>query len=302
MKRFLFLLLSLMLLSGCRKANRTDDAARGAAKPLLNVTASLRPYALLAQEIGGERIAVDTLLKTNSSPHLYSPKMSELRQLEKTDLFILNGMRLEGSLETVLPSLKNSLTVADLYSLTEEEYEVYESDSVCAHGKINPHFWYSPEVMKKTAATLAEMLSLLDEEGAELYRSNAVRFAEETDRVTATIQAERQNYPAVFSYLVMHDSYAYLNELLNLKAAAVEATPGREISAKAAAALLDTIEADGIRFLVLEPQTEGRSARRIAESVDLGTVVIDPLGADFDSFFDYFRKTWELLAHAYDSN
>lgn len=300
--RFLLLLsVSLCLLIGCRKTDTDEGFAAESGLPVLTVTASIRPYALLAGEIGGERITVDVLMKENVSPHLYSPKMSDLRLLEKTDLFLLNGMRLEGSLETILPSLKNTLAVADILRLqTSSSFEA-DTDG-CRHVRLNPHFWFSPAIMKQTAASLAEMLALLDSDGAEFYRHNAVRFAEEADRVIAETKVARNAYPETFSYLTMHDSYAYLNEVLDIKAVPVESAPGREPSAKAAAALLETVATDGIRFLVLDPQTDGRSARRIADSAGLKTTVIDPLGSGYDSFFDYYRKTWERLAEAYDSN
>lgn len=300
--RFLpLLIVSLCILTGCRKTDTVKNSVSESGMPVLSVTASIRPYALLAKEIGGERIAVDILMKENASPHLYSPKMSDLRLLENADLFILNGMRLEGSLETILPSLKNTLAVADILRLPSSTPTDAETDE-CRHGRLNPHFWFSPEIMKRTAASLAEMLALLDDEGAGFYRQNAVRFARETDRVIAETETARSAYPATFSYLTMHDSYAYLNEVLGIKAVPVETAPGREPSAKAAAVLLETVAADGIRFLVLDPQTEGRSARRIADSAGLKTTVIDPLGSGYDSFFDYYRKTWERLAAAYDSN
>ena len=109
-----FFLIALLLATvSCRKTQ--SAAADGGAQPsVLSVVASIRPYALLAREIGGEKISVDLLMKGGASPHLYAPKMSDLLFLEKADVFILNGAGLEGTLETILPSLKNTLTVADL--------------------------------------------------------------------------------------------------------------------------------------------------------------------------------------------
>ena len=100
----------------------------------------------------------------------------------------------------------------------------------------------------------------------------------------------------------MHDSYAYLNQLLEIEALPVEASPGRELSAKAAADLISAIEEKGARFLTIDPQTEGRSAKRIADVCDLETVIIDPLGSDYRNFSDYYTVTWEKLSEAYDSN
>lgn len=287
-----FFLIALLLATvSCRKTQ--SAAADGGAQPsVLSVVASIRPYALLAQEIGGEKISVDLLMKGGASPHLYAPKMSDLLFLEKADVFILNGAGLEGTLETILPSLKNTLTVADL-AQTKKAAET---------AAFNPHFWFSVPAMKAVALSLAETLALLDSDSADFYRANAAAFAARLDSTASALCEQRRAFPENFVYLTMHDSYAYLNQLLEIEALPVEASPGRELSAKAAADLISAIEEKGARFLTIDPQTEGRSAERIADVCDLETVIIDPLGSDYRNFSDYYTVTWEKLSEAYDSN
>lgn len=287
-----FFLIALLLATvSCRKTQ--SAAADGGAQPsVLSVVASIRPYALLAREIGGEKISVDLLMKGGASPHLYAPKMSDLLFLEKADVFIHNGAGLEGSLETILPSLKNTLTVADL-AQTKKAAET---------AAFNPHFWFSVPAMKAVALSLAETLALLDSDSADFYRANAAAFAARLDSTASALCEQRRAFPENFVYLTMHDSYAYLNQLLEIEALPVEASPGRELSAKAAADLISAIEEKGARFLTIDPQTEGRSAKRIADVCDLETVIIDPLGSDYRNFSDYYTVTWEKLSEAYDSN
>lgn len=231
-------------------------------------------------------------MKGGTSPHLYAPKMSDLLFLEKADVFILNGAGLEGTLETILPSLKNTLTVADLA----------QTNKAAETAAFNPHFWFSVSAMKAVALSLAETLALLDSDSADFYRANAAAFAARLDSTASALCEQRRAFPENFVYLTMHDSYAYLNQLLEIEALPVEASPGRELSAKAAADLISAIEEKGARFLTIDPQTEGRSAKRIADVCDLETVIIDPLGSDYRNFSDYYTVTWEKLSEAYDSN
>ena len=198
-------------------------------------------------------------MKGGASPHLYAPKMSDLLFLEKADVFILNGAGLEGTLETILPSLKNTLTVADL-AQTKKAAET---------AAFNPHFWFSVPAMKAVALSLAETLALLDSDSADFYRANAAAFAARLDSTASALCEQRRAFP---------------------------------LSAKAAADLISAIEEKGARFLTIDPQTEGRSAKRIADVCDLETVIIDPLGSDYRNFSDYYTVTWEKLSEAYDSN
>ena len=63
----------------------------------LSLVASIRPLALLAQELlqGSERVRVQTLLPAAVSPHAYALRVSDMRRLQAADLVVWVGPELE---------------------------------------------------------------------------------------------------------------------------------------------------------------------------------------------------------------
>src|SRR5262250_2415205 len=67
--------------------------ANGASK--LNVVASTQDSAAIAEEIGGDRITVDSIAKGYQDPHFVEPKPSFLLKLQKADVLLVVGLQLE---------------------------------------------------------------------------------------------------------------------------------------------------------------------------------------------------------------
>ncbi|HWJ46441.1 MAG TPA: zinc ABC transporter substrate-binding protein, partial [Candidatus Udaeobacter sp.] len=61
----------------------------------LNVVTSTTDMAALAQEVGGDRISVESIAKGYQDPHFVEAKPSFLLKLRQADLLIVVGLQLE---------------------------------------------------------------------------------------------------------------------------------------------------------------------------------------------------------------
>jgi len=61
----------------------------------LNIVTSTTDMAALAQEVGGEKISVESIAKGYQDPHFVEAKPSFLLKLRQADLLILVGLQLE---------------------------------------------------------------------------------------------------------------------------------------------------------------------------------------------------------------
>ncbi|MGB2866656.1 MAG: zinc ABC transporter substrate-binding protein, partial [Sedimentisphaerales bacterium] len=68
----------------------------------LQVVTTLSDYAVLAKVIGGERVAVDSIVHSVQDPHHVRPKPSFLNMVMKADVLIATGLDLELWLPTVV--------------------------------------------------------------------------------------------------------------------------------------------------------------------------------------------------------
>src|ERR1700756_4052512 len=61
----------------------------------LNVVTATQDLASIAEEVGGDRITVDSIAKGYQDPHFVEPKPSFLLKLQKADLLLMVGLQLE---------------------------------------------------------------------------------------------------------------------------------------------------------------------------------------------------------------
>src|SRR6266545_807515 len=82
-------------------------AAHAAGK--LNVMTTTEDLAALAREVGGDKIAVDSIAKGYQDPHFVEPKPSFLLKLQKADLLAVVGLQLEiGWLPPLITQSRNA--------------------------------------------------------------------------------------------------------------------------------------------------------------------------------------------------
>src|SRR5437762_4001209 len=75
----------------------------------LNVVTATQDLASIAEEVGGDRITVDSIAKGYQDPHFVEPKPSFLLKLQKADLLVLVGRDLEiGWLPPLITQSRNS--------------------------------------------------------------------------------------------------------------------------------------------------------------------------------------------------
>src|SRR5713101_1403838 len=80
-----------------------------AAPAKLNVVTSTEDIASIAQEVGGDRIAAESIAKGYQDPHFVEPKPSFLLKLQKADLLAVVGLQLEiGWLPSLITQSRNS--------------------------------------------------------------------------------------------------------------------------------------------------------------------------------------------------
>ncbi|MFN7613619.1 MAG: metal ABC transporter substrate-binding protein, partial [Phycisphaerae bacterium] len=91
-------------LTACKPANEpTADA--GGKDQKLRVVATTAMVADIVERLGGDRIAVETLLGPGTDPHLYKPTPSDMRALQGADLIVYSGLKLEGKMTDTLENL-----------------------------------------------------------------------------------------------------------------------------------------------------------------------------------------------------
>lgn len=264
-------------------------AASAAAAP--SVVASIAPvHAIVADVMEGVGEPL-LLVPADRTPHHYSLRPSEARELSRADMVVWVGPELETFLARPLESLTDDARVLRLTAEPGITLLPYRDGHDHDHGHdddhggeegADPHIWLSFDNARAIAAAAAARLSALDESNAERYAANAARAAREYGELGKEIAERLQPYAGV-PFMVFHDAYQYFERetgLTNVGAVTVRAdiSPGIERMTE----LRRIVREAKVRCIFGEPQFPARILDAVAEGSGARVASIDPLGAGIE--------------------
>lgn len=275
----LLLLLLLLLLAACRAAPAADPLGR----ETVRVAVSVGPQADLVRRIGGDRVAVTTMLPPGASDEDVALSPRQAVALEHVQLYVAVGhpsFPLEARYVRPFLDRHPEIRVVDMSRgvdlIHEHEHEGHEGD---------PHVWVSPEIMATAARGVAAGLEALDPAHAAEYRRNLAAFLEDADRLDREIRGRlsRLSGPgASRAFLVYHPSWGYFAELYGLEQIAIEAE-GKEPGASRLIQLIDRARRARARVVLVPEGFPRESAQVIADAIHGRIVSADPLAPDWES-------------------
>src|SRR5829696_10095881 len=147
----------------------------------LNVLTSTEDLASIVKEVGGDKVAVESLAKGYQDPHFVEAKPSFILKLNRADLLVAVGRELEIAW---LPPLITQSRNARIQpggagyldaSMTAKILDVPTGQITRAMGDVhpqgNPHFWLDPANGRRIAQAVQQKLS-------ELSPADAAYFAQ----------------------------------------------------------------------------------------------------------------------------
>ena len=206
-------------------------AASIASAEVPRVSVDIAPvHSLVAQVMEGAG-EPDLILRPGASPHHYAMRPSEAAVLAEADLVIRMGDaltpwlgsamdRLAGGARQVVLLEAEQTEVMPLREGVEFEHGAHgEEHDHAHHGDTDPHAWLDPANAQRWLFLIADELSALDSENAELYRANAARRADQLEVLKEEI-ARRMKPVKNAPFLVFHDAYQYFEAAFGIRAAA----------------------------------------------------------------------------------
>jgi zinc/manganese transport system substrate-binding protein len=281
----------------------TLPVAARAAEPL-PVVATFSVIADITKAVGGDRIAVRTLVPADSDAHVYQPTPGDAQALAAARLVVTNGLNMEGWIDRLIKAsgYKGEVVTATkgIKTITMED-----DDHGHGHGKkvTDPHAWQNALNGQIYARNIAEGLARIDPEGAATYRANAESYAAELKTVDTWVKAEIATVPAAKRKVITsHDAFGYFAAaygvtILSPQGISTEAEP----SAKDVAKLIRQIRKEKVKAVFIENMTDPRLIQQIARETGAvvgGTLYSDalsPAGGPADTYIKMFRYNLPLL-------
>ena len=238
----------------------------------IRVTASFYPVYIIAENVVGEVPGIN--LRSMAQPqtgclHDYQLTTADMRSLEDTDLFIVNGGGMESFLDNALelfPELDVIDTSAGVTSLEGHDHGHTDHD----HGE-NSHYWMYPENAVVQAENICGALSEICPEYADEFRQNTDAFKESVSGIE-TFDGKG------ISVCVFNEAFEYLHLSYGFDVAAVvEMDENETPSAKELAEIITEINDGSIDLLIAADDVSKTVADTVARETGAGVVVLDPV-------------------------
>jgi len=157
----------------------------GAADPLRVVT-TVPDLADLIEQVGGDEVEVEALVKGPQDPHFLEPRPSFIRKLHKADLFVLVGMELEVGWAPVLmrqsrngriqPGAPGHLNASAAIAPLEAPQATVNRSQGDVHPWGNPHYLTDPLNGLRVARLARDKLEALRPEASAGFRERFAAF------------------------------------------------------------------------------------------------------------------------------
>ena len=278
-----------------------------AAEPL-RVVASFSVLADIASQVGGERVAVTSLVGPDGDAHVFQPSPADAKAVAAAQVLVLNGLGLEGWM-TRLAAASGFKGVTATATAGIKPLRT-EADGHAGHGHgtgdADPHAWQSLVNGKLYAANIRDAFVKADPEGRAAYEANATRYLAALDALDREAKAEIEAVPATRRRVITsHDAFAYFAKAYGIEFIAPQGVSTEsEASARDVARIIRQVKAQRIPAVFVENISDRRLLDQIARETGArigGTLYSDALsgpGGPAATYLDMIRHNVRTIVAA----
>ncbi|NBB49040.1 zinc ABC transporter solute-binding protein [Rhizobium sp. CRIBSB] len=229
----------------------------------IKVVASFTVLADVVAQVGGEHVAVSSLVGPNGDPHEFEPSPADAKALKAAKLTFISGEGLEGWMERLISASGyegKPVVVSEgitLRSMDEDGKTVTD-----------PHVWNSPENVKVWVDNIEAALAKADPEDASAFKANATDYKAKLDAMDAYANDKFATIPeANRKILTSHDAFGYLGRDYGVTfLSPLGLSTETEASAADIAQLIEQIKTEHVKSYFLENSNDPRLVQQIAKA------------------------------------
>jgi zinc/manganese transport system substrate-binding protein len=304
----LLVMLALVLVAGVLFTPTAAEAKK------LNVVTSTTDLAALTEEVGGDKVNVESIAKGYQDPHFVEAKPSFLLKLRQADLLVAVGLQLEigwlpplitqsgnPRIQVAAPGYLDASQFAEILEIPQGTVTRAEGD---VHPMGNPHYWLDPDNGRRIARGIANKLADMDTADGAFFQQ---RFQDFEKRLLAAQQkwdAEMKSYRGrkVVTY---HRSLPNFAKHFGLDVIGyVEPRPGIPPTPSHTLELIQLMKRENCKIILVEPYFDLKTPQSIARETGAQVVVYLPsVGGvkEVTTYFQLFDYDIALLTKAVQS-
>lgn len=232
--------------------------------------------------------------------HDFQIQSEDLKNIEKSSAFIINGAGMENFLKKVtdeIPKIKIIDASKDIKLLENNCHHHHHSHE----HEYNPHIWMSIDNYIKQTENIAEGLIESDPGNEEKYKQNCEEYILKLKNLKNDITLKLKDVRGK-SIITFHEAFPYFaNEFgLNIPDV-INHDPESEPSAKQISKTINIMKENNINSLFIEPQYKSTAAETISKETGAKIYTLDPAVTgenSKDAYIEIMTKNAETLKEA----
>jgi len=326
--------------SEAESSDTSDAEVAAAPEDSLQVVTTFLPMTQFTTAVAGDRAEVVQLLPTNAGPHEYQAKPGDAQAIATADVLVKNGLEMEFFLDDMIENAENAdLAIVDSsegiatlatdeehghghgegeehghghgegeeHGHAEEEVHAEEEAHGHAHGEFDPHIWLDPKRAIEQVENIRDGLIAADPEGEAEYTANAEAFIAELEALDAEITEQLVPFEGQ-TFVVFHDFAAYFADSYGLESEFLVGIPEENPSPEDVKRVMETVQAQGLKTIMTEPQAGQESFEAIASDLNINVSLFDPIATGDsealqpDYYLTTMRQNVENLVESFEAS
>ncbi|PJM78832.1 metal ABC transporter solute-binding protein, Zn/Mn family [Bifidobacterium scaligerum] len=291
-KKITAIMASAVLVAGLAGCG-SNGASNGANDGKLEVVASINQWGSVAQDLGGEYVAVTNIMsKTNVEAHDYEPTSRDIAKFTSAKVSIVNGADYDSWAVKAAQSTNANLVNA--------------AESAGIEDGSNPHVWFSSKVRVAAADAITAAYQKADPDHSDEYAELNKAWHSKEDQLEAKIQEVAGTVKGL-KYAATESVAWYLADDLTMD----DSTPQGYAQAVANESeptpsdikdFQDELKQDGITMLIFNSQEASAATDQITSAAkDAGVPIVDlteQMPSEYSNLLDWMGALVDGFAAA----
>lgn len=280
-----------LALAACSGGDGTGDGTDA-----VGVVAEIYPLAWIAEQVGGDRVEVMTLVPAGTEVHTYEVSPQQVGELGRADLAVITG-GLAAAVDDAVEASPPSLVVDAAEHITLRPAVPHSQEEEGEEADFDTHTWLDLPELPAVVDAVAAALSEIDPEGAETYAANAEDLG---SRLAALDEEYRTGLSSCddTTFIVTHPAFGYLADAYGLTQVGISGfDEDTEPSPARLAEVSGVAEESGTRTIFFPDTSNPEVADVLAGELGLAVGELSTLTgvADGDDFISAAEANLEAL-------
>ncbi len=232
----------------------------------------------IAQQVGGDRVAVTGHVKPGVDPHEFEPKPGDLKIVGDAQLILLSAKHMEGyvgKLKEATGTKGRLIEVGDGFTSLKMQAED-DANKVVE----DPHWWHSIGNVQKAAKIVRDALIEISPEDKAVFTDQAAKYVSRLEELQKWSKNELAKLPRNQRKLVTsHDAFQYFARENGFTIYAIEGiSSADQPSSKKVGEIIAVIKAQGVKAIFPESIENPKVLKEITK--ETGAKIAEELYAD----------------------